>query len=120
MFLQNINNPLDVLIDTFQEDPFTFLLVVVLWAFTGMFTFWAIIKKENIDKRLIIILFLGIAVALFFLALYKSPAMSSLIQTDFIAFIGVFAGTAIFGAFFLPAIMIMFLTMGVGLSQGRS
>lgn len=112
-------SPLEALIQIATEEPLIFFASIALWAAAGMFAFWAFIKKEKISPMLLSFLFGFVAIALLFLVFYLNPAILDLAQENFLLFIVTLAGSAVFGALFLPLILITVITALAGLGRGE-
>lgn len=112
-------SPLEALIDIATTDPLVFFASILLWAAAGMFAWWAFIKKSKINPVLLSILFGFVAIALLFLVLYINPGMLELAQDNFLTFIITLVGSAVFGALFLPLILITLVVAITGLQRGE-
>jgi hypothetical protein len=124
MVLQTIaqadtSSPLDALIQIATEQPLIFIASIFLWAMAGMFAFWAFIKKERINPMLLSFLFGIVAIALLFLVFYINPQILDLAQENFLVFIVTLAGSAVFGALFLPLVFITLITAVAGMTKGQ-
>lgn len=112
-------SPLEALIDIATDQPLIFFLSLLLWAAAGMFAWWAFIKKGKINPMLLSFLFGFVAVALLLLVLYINPRILELAQENFITFIVALAGSAVFGALFLPLILVTLIIAITGLQRGE-
>jgi hypothetical protein len=111
-------SPIEALINLALEEPLLFIVTILLWASAGMFAWWAFIKKEKISPMLLSVLFGFVAIALLLMVFYINPGILDLAQENFIAFIITLAGSAVFGALFLPLILITLIIAITGFQSG--
>jgi len=112
-------SPLEALIDLATDQPLIFFASIALWAAAGMFAWWAFIKKGKINPMLLSFLFGGVAIALLLLVFYINPQLADLMQDNFLVFIATLAGSAVFGALFLPLILVTLIIAITGLQRGE-
>ena len=101
-----------------MEQPLIFIASILIWALAGMLAYWAFINKGKINPMLLNLVFGIMALTLLLFVFYLNPRILDLAQENFIVFVGTLAGSAIFGALFLPFLLITLITAIAGLQRG--
>ena len=116
--IEEAASPLEALINIATAEPGIFFASLLLWSATGMFAWWAFIKKAQINPMLLSFLFGIVAIVLLIMVFYINPALTDLMFENPIAFLFTLGGSVVFGAIFLPFVLITLITAITGMQKG--